>query len=96
MYILLLCGRRPPECGARLRGLLDVRPRREAEVRRTDMWRKRVESNSKAVEVQVVTALCWLNDVTALCTRLTTEASEAAERSEASEAGERASKLRGC
>ena len=61
------------------------------------MWRKRVESNSKALEVQVVTVLCWLNDVTALCTRLTTEASEeAAERGEASEAGERASKLRGC
>ena len=88
MYILLLCGRRPPECGARLRGLLDVRPRREAEVRRTDMWRKIVESNSKSVEVQVVTVMCWLNDVTALCTRLATEASEAAQRSEESEASE--------
>ena len=42
-----------------------------------------------------MTALCWLNDVTALCTRLTTEASEAAERSEASEGGERAPTLRG-
>ena len=60
------------------------------------MSRKRVESISNAVEVQVMTALCWLNDVTALCSRLTTEASEAAERSEASEADERASKLRGC
>ena len=76
MYILLLCGRRPSECGVRLQGLLDVMPRRANRQR-----------NSKALEVQVVTALCWLNDVTALCTRLTAGASEA---------GERASKLRGC
>ena len=82
MYILLLCGRRPSECGVRLQGLLDVMPRRANRQR-----------NSKALEVQVVTALCWLNDVSTLCTSLTTEASEAADRSEASEAGERASKL---